>query len=155
MSVSGSPRALLRLEGAVVLAVALFGYRATGGSWAVFAVLFLLPDLSMLGYLRGARFGSMAYNAVHTYVAPALLAALAVAGVVPNAWPFCLTWVAHIGFDRVMGFGLKYPSAFRDTHLGPIGRTGRRPDRRDGPRTSPVPGPARPGRSFVQGPGGV
>ena len=123
MSVSGIPRALLRLEGAVALIGATVAYGAIHDSWLVFALLFLAPDLSMFAYVRGARFGSVLYNAVHTYVAPALLAALAVAGVIPNAWPFCLTWVAHIGFDRVMGFGLKYPSAFRDTHLGPIGRT--------------------------------
>jgi hypothetical protein len=105
-----------------VLAAATVGYGALGASWLLFAVLFLTPDLSIVGYLRGPGVGSLLYNAAHTYLAPSILAALALAGVVPHAWPFCLIWVAHIGFDRLLGLGLKYPSAFQDTHLGRAGR---------------------------------
>jgi hypothetical protein len=31
-------------------------------------------------------------------------------------------WIAHIGFDRALGYGLKYGSGFTHTHLGRIGR---------------------------------
>lgn len=120
--VSGTPRVLLRLEGLVVFLAALVGYYSIGGSWQLFALLLLLPDLAMIAYLAGPRVGAAAYNAVHTYAAPGILAALALAGVAPRAWPVCLIWVAHIGMDRAIGYGLKFASHFRDTHLGAIGR---------------------------------
>ncbi len=121
-SVSGAPRLLLRLEGLAVFVGALAGYYALDASWLLFVLLLLLPDLAMIAYVAGPRVGAAAYNAVHTYVAPGILAALALVGVAPRAWPVCLIWVAHIGMDRALGYGLKFPSAFRETHLGPIGR---------------------------------
>jgi hypothetical protein len=103
---------------------AVAGYHAFGVSWTLFAVLLLVPDLGLAGYLAGPRMGALTYNIVHTYLAPASLAALAYVGVVPNAWPICLIWLAHIGMDRTLGLGLKFPSAFADTHLGIVGRAG-------------------------------
>jgi len=119
--VSGFPRVLLRLEGLAVLTGAVVAYHAIGASWTLFALLLLLPDLSLIGYVAGARAGAAAYNAVHTYVSPAGVAALAYLEVAPLAWPICLIWLAHIGMDRALGFGLKFPSAFQDTHLGCLG----------------------------------
>lgn len=111
---------LLRLEGAVVLAAAVVAYRQTGWSWGLFAALFLVPDVSMLGYLRGARVGARCYNAMHTYIAPGACATASLVAGWPLAIP--LIWVAHIGFDRALGYGLKLDTGFRDTHLGRIGR---------------------------------
>ncbi len=122
MTVTGAPRMLLRLEGAAVLVGAIVGYRAVGGSWVLFALLFLAPDLSLLGYLGGSRIGATLYNAAHTYLGPALVASLGLTAVGPRAWPIALIWAAHLGMDRAVGLGLKYPSAFRDTHLGTVGR---------------------------------
>lgn len=122
MSVTGAPRILLRLEAAAVLVGAIVGYRAVGGTWPLFALLILAPDLSLLGYLGGARLGATLYNGAHTYVGPALLAALSLTGVVSGAWHIALIWTAHLGMDRALGLGLKYPTAFRDTHLGAVGR---------------------------------
>jgi hypothetical protein len=87
-----------------------------------FAALLLLPDLGLLGCLAGPRIGALAYNALHTYLGPAGFAALAYVGVVPPAWPSCVIWVAHIGMDRALGLGLKFPGTFRDTLLGAVGR---------------------------------
>lgn len=120
--VMGAPRAVLRVEGLAVLAAALLAYARLGGSWGWFAALFLLPDLSMLGYLAGARVGSIAYNAAHSYVGPALLAAVAVAAGAPALLPGVAIWVAHVGFDRALGYGLKYAAGFGETHLGRVGR---------------------------------
>ena len=117
-AVSGVPRFLLRLEGMAVLATCVVAYRVLGGSWLLFAVLFLVPDLSMVGYLSGPRAGAAIYNVVHSYVTPALLAGLMALSILPANWPLCLIWVSHIGFDRGVGYGLKFTSAFRDTHLG-------------------------------------
>ena len=71
-----NPRLLLRLEGAAVLVLSLFVYSWTHGGWIYFALIFLLPDLSMIGYLRSARLGAMTYNTIHTYVGPFLLLGL-------------------------------------------------------------------------------
>src|SRR4051812_31777329 len=112
--VSGTPRLLLRLEGLAVLLVALIGYRALHGSWVRFGLVVLLPDLALVAYTASPRLGAAAYNAVHSYLGPALLAAIAYAASSPALWPFCLIWIAHIGMDRALGLGLKFTTAFRD-----------------------------------------
>lgn len=123
--------ALLRVEGLVVLAAALFAYHALGGNWWIFALLILAPDLSMFGLLRGPVFGARAYNAAHTHSVPALLGALAyLAGA---AWllPYAVIWIAHIGVDRAFGYGLKYPGLDHHTHLGLIGKARKAQQRAD------------------------
>ncbi|MGC2212168.1 MAG: DUF4260 domain-containing protein, partial [Silvibacterium sp.] len=108
-AVTGSVRVWLRMEGLAVLVAAVFFYRQMGARWLLFAVLFLAPDLSMLGYLAGSRIGAVAYNVAHSYVLPV---SLLIAGVLSRRYmlaPYALIWIAHIGFDRVLGYGLKYP----------------------------------------------
>src|SRR5690606_20505917 len=120
--VRGGPRALLRLEGAALLLGALALYVHLGGGLGLFAALFLVPDLSMLGYLLGPRAGAGFYNAGHSTLGPALLAAGALSLGAP-AWALLagLIWAAHIGFDRMFGYGLKYGRGFAATHLGELG----------------------------------
>jgi hypothetical protein len=118
----GPVRATLRLEGAAAFATAAALYLHAGFSWPLFALLILAPDLAMLGYLIGPRIGAVAYNVAHT---TALALPLAVAGYLAGQLEVsavALIWIAHIGFDRALGYGLKYPSGFGDTHLGRIGR---------------------------------
>ena len=124
-SAAGAPRIWLRVEGLAACAVAVVLFARSGGDWRLFAVLFLAPDLSMLAYLRNPRFGAAGYNLAHTYALPAALSALRLAGV-GWALPVALIWAAHIGFDRLLGYGLKYPTGFGFTHLGRIGRDARR-----------------------------
>lgn len=112
---------LQRLEGLAALGFGVFAYASLGQSWLVFAVLFLAPDLFMLGYLRSARVGAMTYNLAHTYVAPALLALLGFL-LGPLAFGLAAIWVAHIGLDRMLGYGLKLDGGFEQTHLGLIGK---------------------------------
>jgi hypothetical protein len=120
--VTGAPRALLRVEAVAVLGASLIAYREIGASWPLFALLLLVPDVALVGYLGGPRIGAIAYNALHTYAGPAALAALCYVDVVPDGWAIVLIWVAHIAMDRGLGLGLKFASAFRDTHLGTVGR---------------------------------
>jgi hypothetical protein len=108
---------LLRVEGALALTLSIILYRQTNFGWGIFALLFLAPDLSMLGYLVNARAGAAAYNFVHTYSLPLILFAYAIIAGKPVLLPYGLVWTAHIGMDRLLGFGLKYPTQFRDTHL--------------------------------------
>ncbi len=111
------PNLLLRLEDLFILIASLVLFRHLDGRWALFALLFLAPDLSMLGYLANPRLGSILYNLVHSYSTVLLLALLA-AVITRSSWlPWLCLLAAHIGFDRMLGYGLKYPSAFKDTHL--------------------------------------
>lgn len=105
-----------------MLVVAALLYGRDGASWWLFAVLFLAPDLSFVGYIAGPRAGAAAYNAAHTLLGPA---ALGIAGLwLANALAVALAliWAAHIGFDRLLGYGLKYAAGFGVTHLGRMGR---------------------------------
>jgi Domain of unknown function (DUF4260) len=115
-------RSLLRLEGLAAAAVATVFYARTGASWWMYAALFLVPDLSMLGYLGGPKLGARIYNAIHSYITPATLAVSALLLGANGLVPFALIWVAHIGIDRLMGYGLKYPEGFGRTHLGMLGK---------------------------------
>jgi hypothetical protein len=110
----------LRLEGLAISLLALLLYARADYSWWLFAALILLPDVSFAGYLAGARVGATIYNVCHSLVGPLLLAATLLLTGLALAVP--LIWLVHIGVDRVVGYGLKYPTAFSDTHLGTIGR---------------------------------
>jgi len=113
---TGAVRLLLQAEGGAVLAVSLWAFDATGGNWLAFAALFLLPDAFMLGYLRDPRIGAAFYNIGHSTMIPV---ALILAGLTLGTPTLTvgLIWTAHIGFDRLMGYGLKYPRSFHATHL--------------------------------------
>jgi hypothetical protein len=121
-TVSGSVLTLLRLEGLAVAAVSALLYARTGASWWLFAVLWLVPDLAMLGYLGGACWGARIYNSVHTYVLPGTLALSALVLRADDLLPIALIWINHIGVDRLMGYGLKYANGFGFTHLGQLGK---------------------------------
>lgn len=112
------PTHALRLEG---LALALGGagtYVAVGGDLLMFVVLVLLPDLSIAGYLAGPQLGSIAYNVVHALTLPVALLGWGLLTGSEIAVLVGLAWIAHVGADRAIGLGLKYPdAAFRDTHL--------------------------------------
>lgn len=114
------PAAMLRIEGAALLTASVALYWANGGSWWLFALLLLAPDVSMLGYLAGPGIGAAVYNAFHSYPLPAALGVLGLLWGAPFAVAVALVWLAHIGVDRLVGYGLKYPSGFRDTHLGRV-----------------------------------
>jgi hypothetical protein len=119
---SGAMRTLMRSEGAAVaLVMGLLAWRM-GPAWWLVVLVLIAPDLSFVGYARGARVGAALYNAAHSYVGPALLAGLGLlyGGGTPLA--VAVLWVLHIGVDRALGYGLKYPSAFGDTHLGHVGK---------------------------------
>jgi hypothetical protein len=136
--VSDSPRVWLRLEGAAVLAVATLAYAQSGGGWLLYLLLFFVPDVSFAAYALGPRLGAVGYNVLHSSALPLLALAVGCAMRAGNVHvdvavrvPFVgwhdvshlvvvgsLVWLAHIGFDRMLGYGLKYPSDFKDTHLG-------------------------------------
>ena len=119
---TGGVNILLRLEGLTLFLGMVMLYAAWGGSWLVFALLFFAPDLSFLAYLSDARFGALVYNAAHSYMAPVMLLTLGFGLASPLTLSIALIWLAHIGIDRALGYGLKYSVGFGFTHLGRIGR---------------------------------
>jgi hypothetical protein len=114
------PKTLLHMEGAILLAMSLFLYAWLGGNWWLFALLFLAPDLAMAGYIVNKEMGAAIYNLAHIYVWPAALVAVGVLTANPLALHLALIWLAHIGGDRLMGYGLKYTTQFKDTHLSHV-----------------------------------
>lgn len=126
MSLPGHPpqsvTAILRLEGFVAFATAVTAYWFLGGNWWLFAVLLLAPDLAFFAYSAGARTGAKVYNLAHTYTVPAALGAVGWFGGIPMLVEIALIWTAHVGADRALGYGLKYPGYDHQTHLGPMGK---------------------------------
>ena len=121
-AVTGGLRTMLRLEGLALFLGMTLLYWVWEGSWWVYAALFLAPDLSFAAYLFGPRFGAMLYNAAHTYMVPMALMTVGFATAEPLVLSIAMIWLAHIGFDRALGYGLKYASGFGFTHLGRIGK---------------------------------
>ncbi|HKV31125.1 MAG TPA: DUF4260 domain-containing protein [Candidatus Dormibacteraeota bacterium] len=116
------PIALQRLEGGMLLALSLLLFWKYSGAWLLYVVLILAPDLFMLAYLRGPRVGATAYNLGHTWLLPGLVAIIGLLAGASGAGSVALIWFGHIGMDRLLGYGLKLPTGFQDTHLGRIGR---------------------------------
>ena len=121
-AVTGGLRTLLRLEGLTLFVGMTLLYAVWDGSWWVYAILFLVPDLSFAAYLAGPRIGAIIYNAAHSYMAPMTLMTTGFALSSPLVLSIAMIWLAHIGIDRALGYGLKYSSGFGFTHLGRIGR---------------------------------
>ncbi|MBC8076978.1 MAG: DUF4260 domain-containing protein [Chloroflexales bacterium] len=114
------PGVLLRLEGLALFVGAVASYAYLGHSWALFALLLLSPDLTALGYLINLRVGSTAYNLAHTSSVPLLLGLASLLLGSPLGVQLALIWLAHIGMDRTVGYGLKYADSFKHTHLGEV-----------------------------------
>jgi hypothetical protein len=111
------PRVLLRLEGLAVAAAAVALYVHGDDSLWLFVAVILVPDLSFAAYAAGPRVGAMVYNVAHTTVGPLALGTICLLAGGGLEVKLALIWLAHIGADRLLGYGLKYPTAFKDTHL--------------------------------------
>jgi hypothetical protein len=123
--VTGMPLAILRGEGLALFVLSTAGFAWSGQPWWLYAGLFLTPDLSFAAYLAGPGVGARVYNALHTTIGPAALAGLGMATENGVLFGVAATLAAHIGFDRMLGYGLKHGTGFGSTHLGRIGRSGR------------------------------
>ena len=111
---------LLHVEGFAVLALSIYFYFHLQFSWIVFLVLLLAPDLAALGYLKNVKIGSILYNLFHTYTIPAALLIFGLTTHNNISLMISLIWIAHIGMDRMFGYGLKYPTKFQETHLNRV-----------------------------------
>ncbi len=121
--VRGAPQVWLRLEGVSLLVAAVAGYAWTQEPWWLFAGLLLAPDLSALGYLHSRTAGAHVYNVAHAMPVPTSLVALGLWQGSSLLLAVALIWLAHIGLDRAMRYGLKYSNDPSHTHLGWHGPT--------------------------------
>ena len=118
---TGGVRTLLRLEGFCVMLVALLSYSHYGMGWKVFAIFFFAPDLAFFGYFAGPSVGACIYNAAHSYIGATFILVLGFVFGFHVAVVAGMIWCAHIGFNRLLGYGLKYSCRVGMTHLGLIG----------------------------------
>lgn len=119
-SVVGGPKLLLRIEGAVLFAASIAVFAVQGQAWWLYPALLLIPDIFMLGYLRNTKLGSITYNLGHSYPAAAIVTALGFIIASPLTIALGAIWFGHIGWDRMLGYGLKYGTSFKHTHLGDL-----------------------------------
>ena len=117
-TVTGGPRALLRVEGATLMAASIVLFAAQGQRWWLYPALLLVPDVFMVGYARNPRLGSIIYNVGHSYPAAAALTGAGLVASSPLTIALGAIWFGHIGWDRMFGYGLKYAGGFKHTHLG-------------------------------------
>jgi hypothetical protein len=108
---------ILRAEGLVVFVVCLFWYSNLNASWLLFILLWLVPDISMVGYLKDTKLGAIIYNLVHNYILALVVCAFGIFFGNNLIVSIGVIWVSHIGLDRFMGYGLKYPDSFKHTHI--------------------------------------
>ncbi len=116
--VTGKPKLWLRLDGLVLFIATVILFSGQGQKWWLYPVLLLVPDIFMLGYLAKTRVGAFFYNLGHSYLAPAIMILLAWRAGSKMALAIGIIWLGHIGWDRFFGYGLKYDSSFKHTHLG-------------------------------------
>jgi Domain of unknown function (DUF4260) len=121
-AVTGGLNILLRLEGLTLFVGMTLLDAVWGGYWWIYLVVFLAPDLSFAAYLAGPKIGAVIYNAAHSYMAPMSLMIAGFALATPLTLSIAMIWLAHIGIDRALGYGLKYDAGFTFTHLGRIGQ---------------------------------
>jgi hypothetical protein len=118
--VTGKPRRWLRLDGAVLFIGSILLFRVTHQHWWIYPLLLFVPDIFMLGYISNTKIGAFLYNAGHTYLLPSLT--------ILYGWHYNhvlvlaigIIWLGHVGFDRFAGYGLKYDTSFKNTHLGTL-----------------------------------
>jgi hypothetical protein len=111
-----------KLEGLVIFGSALLTFDVVSGAWLAFILLLLVPDVSMVGYLLNKKVGAVIYNTGHSLVLPLLFLTFGFLYQQQLAVVAGLIWLAHIGIDRMLGYGLKEASGFKHTHLGRIGK---------------------------------
>lgn len=113
---------ILKLEAAAFFIATIYTYYVVHGNWWIFLALILVPDIFIIGYLKNPKFGAIIYNIGHMYIIPFLLLGISLIFNKLLLLPISLIWLAHISMDRMVGYGLKLETNFKDTHLGHLGK---------------------------------
>ena len=115
-------KTLLKLEEVALFLLCIFFFSHLDFAWWWFPALLLLPDIGMIGYVLNHKVGAFTYNLTHHRLIATAVAIYAITSG-DDYWKlFAIILFAHISFDRILGYGLKYNSHFQNTHLGTIGK---------------------------------
>lgn len=111
---------LLHIEGLAVLLLSIYLYSYFQFNWVLFLVLLFAPDVAMVGYFINRKVGAVLYNIIHTYTLAILI--IGCGWLLSHDLVLALGLIlsAHIGMDRMVGYGLKYTTNFKDTHLNRV-----------------------------------
>ena len=120
MYVIGIPKNWLRLDGLILFAATIILFAGEHQRWWIYPALLFVPDIFMLGYLRDTKLGALLYNAGHSYFLPATTIFIGWRSHHALTIAIGLIWLGHVGWDRFFGYGLKYDSSFKHTHLGDL-----------------------------------
>jgi len=112
----------IKLEEAMMSALSLSLFYHENFSWTWFAILFLAPDIGLLGYLNNPKTGAVTYNILHHKGLAILIYLSGIYFSIPKLQFTGILLFAHSSFDRILGYGLKYSDSFHNTHLGMIGK---------------------------------
>jgi Domain of unknown function (DUF4260) len=115
-------KTLIKIEELFLVALSFYLFLNLNYAWWWFLILFFAPDLSMIGYLVNPKVGALTYDFIHHKGTAAALFVLGGFLHVPWAQAAGLIILGHSSFDRILGYGMKYPDSFQHTHLGMIGR---------------------------------
>lgn len=113
---------ILKLEQIAFFVLGVFLFSQTDYSWWWFLALFLVPDISILGYLVNPKIGATFYNISHHYAVAIGIYFIGIYFKITELQVIGSVFFAHSAFDRMLGFGLKYSDDFKNTHLGRIGK---------------------------------
>lgn len=115
-------KTIIKLEEAAMTLGAMYvlSFHMLGLPAWLWCILFFIPDISFIGYYLNNRFGARLYNLFHH---KGIAIALAFFGYIFSNEMLIATGIllfAHASFDRILGYGLKYETGFKDTHLGSL-----------------------------------
>lgn len=111
-----------RIESLFIFCAVVYFYYLNDFSFVWFIVLLFSIDIFMFGYLKNPRLGALLYNVGHIYMIPVVLIVSGIYLTIPWLLAGGLIWAAHNAWDRMFGYGLKFPTAFKETHLGYLGK---------------------------------
>lgn len=114
-------KTLVRLEELGMLLLSILLFSTTGYAWWWFLLLILAPDISMVGYTLGPKFGAVLYNIFHHRGLTIIIYLLGYYFIDPTTQMIAIILFAHSSMDRMLGYGLKHSDSFKHTHLGWIG----------------------------------
>lgn len=111
---------VIHIEYGAAFILLLFIYSHLEFSLWLFFLLLFVPDVTMIGYFINAKVGATLYNIGHNLILPIFCCGLSLSLSNKIGLLLTLIWLAHIAMDRCLGYGLKYPHAFKETHMQKI-----------------------------------
>lgn len=108
---------IIKIEGLFIFLAGIYFYNMFSGNWILFMLLIFVPDISIVGFLKNKKLGTITYNLSHNYILAIILLLVGFILGKPILTSLGLIVFSHVGIDRFLGYGLKYPSSFKDTHI--------------------------------------